>query len=186
MPHGNASAAEAMYDRKWANKVEETWSSSTPEQASANKQQTQTRAEKATGATKTQRGASIPTLAPGQKYSFGVGNAANATTTTAGTVSAPNKVTPFASGGIVTQPTFALIGEDGENEAVIPLSRLEQMLSNGGKTNNATTYSITFSPTINVTTNGEASEIRGVMDEEYERFKQFMDQYIHDRDRVRF
>jgi TP901 family phage tail tape measure protein len=38
----------------------------------------------------------------------------------------------FASGGIVTRPTFALIGEGGESEAVIPLSRLSQMVGGGG------------------------------------------------------
>ncbi len=37
-------------------------------------------------------------------------------------------VFPFASGGIVTGPTLGLIGEAGENEAVMPLSRLGSML----------------------------------------------------------
>ena len=34
---------------------------------------------------------------------------------------------PFADGGIVTKPTLAMIGEGGESEAVIPLSRLGEM-----------------------------------------------------------
>jgi len=34
-------------------------------------------------------------------------------------------VTAFATGGIVTQPTMGLIGEAGENEAVIPLSKFD-------------------------------------------------------------
>lgn len=34
---------------------------------------------------------------------------------------------PFANGGIVTKPTLAMIGEGGESEAVIPLSRLGEM-----------------------------------------------------------
>jgi tape measure domain-containing protein len=33
----------------------------------------------------------------------------------------------LADGGIVTQPTFAMVGEGGESEAVIPLSKLPQM-----------------------------------------------------------
>lgn len=41
------------------------------------------------------------------------------------------KWTGFAEGGIVTEPTPAMIGEAGENEAVIPLSRLNQMLDGG-------------------------------------------------------
>ena len=39
------------------------------------------------------------------------------------------KITPFASGGIVTRPTLSLIGEAGP-EAVIPLSRAGSF--NGG------------------------------------------------------
>ncbi len=38
---------------------------------------------------------------------------------------------PFADGGIVTKPTLGLIGEAGEAEAVIPLSRLENMMNKG-------------------------------------------------------
>jgi len=39
----------------------------------------------------------------------------------------PSRATALADGGIVTKPTFALIGEGGESEAVIPLSKLAQM-----------------------------------------------------------
>lgn len=46
-----------------------------------------------------------------------------------------NAVTPFAEGGIVTRPTLAMIGEAGEAEAVIPLSKLGQM-GGGGMTVN--------------------------------------------------
>ncbi len=42
-------------------------------------------------------------------------------------------VTAFASGGIVTAPTLALIGEAGEDEAVIPLSRLGDMIGGTGQ-----------------------------------------------------
>lgn len=44
----------------------------------------------------------------------------------------------LANGGIVTGPTLAMIGEGGESEAVIPLSRLDQMTSGGG--NNVTIH----------------------------------------------
>ncbi|MDA8212156.1 MAG: tape measure protein [Clostridia bacterium] len=37
------------------------------------------------------------------------------------------KVTALASGGIVTRPTLAMVGEGGESEAVLPLSRLGDM-----------------------------------------------------------
>ena len=39
-------------------------------------------------------------------------------------------ISPLASGGIVTGPTMALIGEGNESEAVLPLSKLNTMLNN--------------------------------------------------------
>jgi hypothetical protein len=44
----------------------------------------------------------------------------------------------FAEGGIVTRPTFAMIGEAGESEAVIPLSKLPSLIgaTGGGSTIN--------------------------------------------------
>lgn len=38
------------------------------------------------------------------------------------------EIAGLATGGIVTKPTMAMIGEGGESEAVIPLSKLENML----------------------------------------------------------
>jgi hypothetical protein len=43
--------------------------------------------------------------------------------------------TAMAEGGIVTSPTLALIGEGGESEAVIPLSKLAQMGYGGSGVN---------------------------------------------------
>jgi len=43
------------------------------------------------------------------------------------------KINPFAEGGIVTRPTLAMIGEGGESEAVIPLSKLKNF-GGGGST----------------------------------------------------
>jgi hypothetical protein len=45
-----------------------------------------------------------------------------------------SRITALASGGIVTAPTLAMIGEGGESEAVIPLSKLGNMMG-GGDTN---------------------------------------------------
>lgn len=39
----------------------------------------------------------------------------------------------FAEGGIVTRPTLGLIGEAGESEAVIPLSKLKSMMGAGAQ-----------------------------------------------------
>lgn len=44
------------------------------------------------------------------------------------------KMPKFAAGGIVTKPTVGLIGEGGQSEAIIPLSRLGDMMGRGGGT----------------------------------------------------
>lgn len=48
--------------------------------------------------------------------------------------------TPMAEGGIVSKPTFAMVGEGGESEAVMPLSKLDSILgsafSSGANSNN--------------------------------------------------
>ena len=41
-----------------------------------------------------------------------------------------SNIPTLASGGIVTGPTMALIGEGNESEAVLPLSKLNSMLNN--------------------------------------------------------
>tara|TARA_R100001463_G_scaffold758_2_gene3478 strand:+ start:9865 stop:12279 length:2415 start_codon:yes stop_codon:yes gene_type:complete len=45
----------------------------------------------------------------------------------------------LADGGIVTKPTMAMIGEGGESEAVIPLSKLNQVTGNSRKNDMAET-----------------------------------------------
>lgn len=44
----------------------------------------------------------------------------------------------FAEGGVVTRPTVGLIGEAGEPEAVIPLSRAKEFGFGGGREINIT------------------------------------------------
>lgn len=52
----------------------------------------------------------------------------------------PPKYVELAEGGVVTSPTFAMIGEGGESEAVVPLSKAKDY-GFGGATGN--TYNIT-------------------------------------------
>ena len=69
------------------------------------------------------------------------------------------QIEPLAAGGIVTRPTLAMIGEGGESEAVIPLSRLSSMTGNGGGSG-GTLYTITVNTGI-----GDAGQIgAGVVD----------------------
>lgn len=57
------------------------------------------------------------------------------------------QIPQLAAGGIATRSTIANIGEGGEPEAVLPLSKLSSML--GGATGGGS-ISVSFSPTINV------------------------------------
>lgn len=43
-----------------------------------------------------------------------------------------SKIPKFADGGVVTSPTLAMVGEGGEPEAIIPLSKLDQIGGNRG------------------------------------------------------
>ena len=99
----------------------------------------------------------------------------------------------LAEGGIAMGPTNALIAEGGEPEAVLPLSKLPALLQ---EYNNepkdpkprgvgGATYYITFAPVINCP-GGDEEKISDIMTDEYDRFKEFMDQYVHDNDRKKF
>lgn len=66
-------------------------------------------------------------ISPVTQFTSGLANTAN--------FASHLKVPGFASGGIVTAPTLAMIGEGGEHEAVIPLNdrNLKAMGGNGSK-----------------------------------------------------
>lgn len=75
------------------------------------------------------------------------------------------KIPQLAEGGIATGTTPAIIGEGREPEAVLPLSRLEQMLSaratapaSGGSTSGGG-ITVNFNPTINVS--GGSGDVAG-------------------------
>lgn len=93
---------------------------------------------------------------------------------------ASHPVPAMANGGVVTAPTLSLIGEGGEPEAVLPLSRLEQMLggvSTGGG-------NITFSPRIEIHGKADRDEIVSGTRASYDDFRRFMGRYLKDNRRV--
>lgn len=90
------------------------------------------------------------------------------------------KIPTLATGGIATAPTLAEIGEGGEPEAVVPLTKLSNML-NGGVGGG-----ITYSPNIVINGNADKSEISEAMRSSYEEFKEFMDRYTRERRRLAF
>ncbi len=200
---GNFDAADRMTDRMLDQQREKTLAAMSPEQRASANAQVAERAAKAANATGTNH-TPVVTTPPltGNKpvYTFGVGgtpsgNAAAAATgsktytMTSSMGSLPTiPVTPQAEGGIITRPTLALIAEAGENEAVMPLSKLDAMLaerSNNTLHNETVSMTVTYAPVINVPS-GDSEELREVMDDEFEKFKQFMEQYEREKDRVRF
>jgi hypothetical protein len=62
------------------------------------------------------------------------------------------KEVPLAKGGIVTKPTSALIGEGGESEAVLPLSKLDSMIGNSNKSEMKVSGTATINVNINSNT----------------------------------
>lgn len=77
-----------------------------------------------------------------------------------------SKMLPFADGGIVTQPTIGLIGEAGEKEAVIPLSKLGSVvgqLTGGGN--------ITYTQVVHINGNANPDEVKQAMSQSYAEFK---------------
>lgn len=74
------------------------------------------------------------------------------------------QIPQLATGGIATGPTTAMIGEGAEPEAVLPLSKLDSMLSGGiqsgkGSGGESGTIVLNFSPTINVS--GGSGDVAG-------------------------
>ncbi len=90
------------------------------------------------------------------------------------------KATPFADGGIVTRPTLSLIGEAGEKEAVIPLSKIGDVVRNvsGG--------SINYAPVINVTGGNAGEGVRQALRSGYEEFKAYYKQMVKEQKRLAF
>lgn len=84
----------------------------------------------------------------------------------------------LAKGGVATGPTLAMIGEGKENEAVLPLSRLDALL-------NANAPSVTYAPVINVT-GGDATQVRQALSDGYQDFVRYMQQYQRQQRRVAF
>lgn len=87
---------------------------------------------------------------------------------------------PFADGGIVTRPTLSLIGEAGEKEAVIPLSKIGDVVRSvsGG--------SINYAPVINVTGGGDAEGVKAALSQSYQEFKANYQRMVKENRRLAF
>lgn len=120
---------------------------------------------------------SIPVIGTLYKgFKGGIGAIGNA-------LSGNSKVPALASGGVVTAPTLSLIGEGGEPEAVIPLSKLEKIL---GGASSSVGGGVTFAPVIQISGEASKKDVDEALSNAYEKFKGFMARYEKDKRRLAF
>jgi len=91
------------------------------------------------------------------------------------------RIPELAEGGIATHDTIARIGEGSEPEAVLPLSKLDDLMGGTGET-----ISIVYSPTITVMPGANGADVKAATAESFEQFKAFMDRYLKERKRIQF
>ncbi len=99
------------------------------------------------------------------------------------------KIPALAEGGITTGATLAMIGEGSEQEAVLPLSKLEGLLNDdGGSTtnNNDQTIQVVYSPQYQIPDGASKKEIEQITKQGYNEFKRWMKRYESERNRLSF
>ena len=99
----------------------------------------------------------------------------------------------FASGGVVSSPTLAEIGEGGDTEFVIPMNSSKRSADlwraageQLGAVNNAVNNSekVVFSPVINVSGGASESMVRRAINESYQTFESMIAEYEKTQRRV--
>lgn len=101
------------------------------------------------------------------------------------------KIPMLAAGGITTGPTLAMIGEGAEQEAVLPLSKLESLLRMPGKTENQTnhddrTTQIVYNPVFQVPKGADQEALEQTQAKSFEEFKRWMKRYEDEKRRRKF
>jgi TP901 family phage tail tape measure protein len=118
------------------------------------------------------------------------------------------KIPMLADGGIISSPTLAVVGEGGESEVVLPISKLREML--GGRTQSSTvqplgelpnlappqasggfglpSLSVNFAPVINVTSSGAdtGSQVSSALRQGQIDFKRELEQLLRNRRRLAY
>jgi len=107
------------------------------------------------------------------------------------TVSLP-KIPMLAKGGITTGATLAMIGEGAEQEAVLPLSKLNALLNTPGenRTNNSEsseqTIQVIYSPQYYLPPGANKEDVERVTKQGYNEFKRWIKQYEGEKKRLKF
>ncbi len=90
-------------------------------------------------------------------------------------------VPKMASGGIVTAPTLAIVGEGREAEAVLPLSKLSSMLGGAGG------VQVTFAPVINISGGGDAyGQVKRGLEEGQASLKRELERLLNNQKRLSY
>jgi TP901 family phage tail tape measure protein len=94
------------------------------------------------------------------------------------------QIPQLAAGGIATKPTMAMIGEGREDEAVLPLSKLKNMV--GGGSGGGIT--VNFSPTINISGSGgnAYSEVERGLKEGQKNLKKELERLLQNQRRLSY
>ena len=96
------------------------------------------------------------------------------------------KIPQLAEGGITLGPTLAMIGEGREQEAVLPLSKLDSLLgrSGGGGGN----MSVSFAPVINVSGGGQDAyaQVKRGLDEGQRSLKRELERLMQNQRRLAY
>lgn len=96
----------------------------------------------------------------------------------------------LAKGGITTGPTLAMIGEGAEQEAVLPLSKLEGLLngSNQDKNNykSEQPIQVNFNPQYIIQGNADQATIERANVKSYNDFKRWIQRYEAEKKRLKF
>lgn len=102
------------------------------------------------------------------------------------------EIPALATGGIVTGPTLAAIGEGSESEVVFPLSKLESFLSD--KINNHSSersesgevFRIEYAPQIIIQGNADEKDVEKALKISKEEFARMMDEWTKNKKRPSF
>ena len=90
----------------------------------------------------------------------------------------------LAKGGITTGPTLAMIGEGAEQEAVLPLSKLQALLGGSNKGNSNAQY--IYSPSYVVQNNATKKDVEEVSSKGFQEFKRWTKEVQSDEERLSF
>jgi len=90
----------------------------------------------------------------------------------------------LADGGITTGATLAMIGEGAEQEAVLPLSKLQALMDTPAETSQSA--SINYQPTVIIKGNADRKDIDNALSKDRREFEKAIEAYLDKRRRLSY